>query len=64
MSNCVGDPEAERHGRSSRPIKRSADPVHPFCPMMTVHPGSDLSIEQLGFALEKAVATDDGRPGR
>jgi hypothetical protein len=32
--------------------------------MMTVYPGSDLSIEQLVFALTKAVATDGGCLGR
>ena len=31
---------------------------------MAAYPGIDLSIEQLVFALTKAVATDDGSLGR
>jgi len=32
--------------------------------IMTTYPGIDLSIDQLVFALAKAVTTDDGYLGR
>ena len=58
------DLESERLHQISGSNDHPADAVRPFRPMMAVYPGSDLSIEQLVFALEKAVATDFECPRR
>ena len=56
----IGEIEPERRDQT---LCRSAYAVRSLRPTMTVYPGSDLTIEQLVSALEKAAVMDRGCPG-